>query len=174
MKLRHGFVWNAPFWEKEFSEADLCDRSAEVAHALLDAGFIVQSEYSGITQLAVDGSFTPESLRMIKARTNGVYKGWLAVDWPRAEDYYDEAMALTGAKWDKPSRAVLVPPEMYEEVEDFAETFDFSYSDAARQSISSMKSVIAMGFVPSKAPSRKQRKTEPVPTNDIPESLLDD
>ena len=166
-----GFRWETPFWLKVVKEAQLCDRAAEITRALLDAGFCVQTEYEGITAAALDESFAPESLRLISARSGGAYNGWLTVSWPRGDDYYEEAKAITGAKY--VDKAVIIPPEHYEEVLDFAQSYDFSVTPEAEAEIEAMRQAFVIGFIPSKK-QRKQRAEKPVEAEGIPEDLRDE
>lgn len=173
VKLAHHYSWSAPYWVRSFSEEVICDRAAEIADALLKAGFMVQSEYQGVTDAVISGSFSPESLRLIKVRTKGACQDWFVIEWPRSEDYWDEANLITGAKYI--DKSLLVPPEIYEEVEDFAESYDFSFTPTARQVLEQYKAIVSMGFVPSKAGRKKQRASiKKENSNSIPESLIDD
>lgn len=165
------YKWDKPCWVKEVDEKHICDRAAEVAHALLEAGFSVQSEYEGVTQAAISESYNPESLRLICARASGLYKGWLAVTWPRTEDYYEKAKAITAAKYH--DGEVIIPPELYEEVLDFAESYDFSVTPEAEVEIQSMRQSVEIGFIPSKK-QRRQRAEKTAEIEGIPESLLDE
>ena len=166
-----GFRWEAPFWLKAVREDQLCDRAAEITRALLDAGFCVQTEYEGITVAALEQSFAPESLRLISARSGGIYSGWLTVNWPRGEDYYNEAKAITAAKYHEGK--VIVPPELYEEVLDFAQSYDFSLAPEAEAEIEAMRQAVEIGYIPSKK-QRKQRAEKPVEAEGIPEELRDE
>ena len=165
-----GFRWDAPHWEKAVEPCQRCDRAAEVAHALLDAGYCIQSEFEGITKAAIEESFLPESLRLVTLRAGGTYKGWLAVSWPRSDDYYEKAKAITAAKYN--DGHVLVPPEHFEEVLDFAEIYDFSIDLEAQQAIEQMRQSIVIGYVPSKRQRKQRAKAELI--EGIPEELLDE
>ena len=166
-----GFRWESPLWLKAVNKGGICDRAAEISRALLDAGFAVQTEYAGITVAALKNTYTPESLRLISARASGVFKGWLAIRWPRAEDYYEKAKAITAAKYS--DGEVLVPPEHFEEVLDFASIYDFSVTPEAEAEIQTMRQALEIGYVPSKK-QRKQRAKKPVEVEGIPEELRDE
>lgn len=167
----YGFSWEPPFWQKVAKEAQLCDRAAEISRALLDAGFAVQTEYAGITVAALESTYAPESLRLISARASGVFKGWLAIRWPRGEDYYSQATQITAAKYNEGE--VLVPPEHFEEVLDFANIYDFSVTPEAESEIQTMRQALEIGYVPSKK-QRRQRAEKPVEIEGIPEELRDE
>jgi hypothetical protein len=166
-----GFRWESPLWLKTVKKGGICDRAAEISRALLDAGFSVQTEYAGITAAALEGSYVPESLRLVSARASGVFKGWLAIRWPRGEDHYDKAKAITAAKYSEGE--VLVPPEHFEEVLDFANIYDFSITPEAEAEIQTMRQALDIGYIPSKK-QRKQRAEKPVEAEGIPEDLRDE
>lgn len=167
----YGFYWKFPQWVKAVKKGSVCDRAAEISRALLDAGFSVQTEYAGITAAALEGTYVPESLRLVSSRASGVFKGWLAIRWPRSDDYYDQAKAITAAKYS--DGEVLVPPEHFEEVLDFARIYDFSVTPEAEAEIQTMRQALEIGYVPSKK-QRKQRAEKPVELEGIPEELRDE
>jgi hypothetical protein len=107
------------------------DRAAEAGHRLLAAGFIIRIFDEDIRQQAISGEYEPECTRWVQARTSGKYEGWFAINWDRRDDFYKAARAIGGSKWDRPS--VVVPPEKFAEVLDFAEMYDFRVSEAARK-----------------------------------------
>ena len=61
------------------------------------------------------------------------------VTWGRDEDLYGRAKAITGAKYDKPN--VVVSPEHFAEVLDFAKMYKFEISDGAKRIIAAAEDV---------------------------------
>lgn len=106
--------------------------AAELAHVLLAAGFVVETA-DEIGQMVVDVSYEPEKRLQVLRYTAQPYEGWFAFRWPRDLDHYRQAYALPGSRYERPN--VIVPPEHYEAVLDFAERYGFWISPAAQQII---------------------------------------
>lgn len=127
---RFDFVWRPPSWVRTVANADaLPHRAAELARALLEAGFIVRAD-AGIVQAAVSGAFTPEPRRWLSAGT-GQYQGWFYLGWKRDQDCYALARTLPGSRYDSPG--IVVPAEHYETVLDFAGLYGFIVTPAAQR-----------------------------------------
>lgn len=109
------------------------DRAAEAGNKLLYAGYPIRIFDAEIRKKAITADYKPECTRWIMSRTEGAYKGWLGISWDRDEDLYRQAKAITGAKYDKPG--VVVSPEHFAEVLDFAEMYKFEISDKAMETI---------------------------------------
>jgi hypothetical protein len=105
----------------------LADRLAETGRVLLAAGFVVAFPDETIAKAAVEGAYAPEVTRWILT-----HKGEFRVYWGRGEDWYNKAMRMTGAHYDHDIIAVLVRPEHYEEVLDFAQIHGFGVSEKAQ------------------------------------------
>ncbi len=121
------------------------DRVAEIGNKLLEAGFPVRIYDADARQKAIDGTYEPEPTRWVMARTAGDYIGWLCIGWARDEDYYAAARRIAGSRYSKPS--VVVPPENYEEVMDFAAMHGFSISAAAQAVIEAARQVRGAALV---------------------------
>ena len=132
---RLGYVWDNPYWRREFnaklSAETILYRAAEVAHHLLAAGFCVAPPTVAVRELALSADYEPEPHRMIKVLQDGSCAGWFAIRWPYEDDLYKEASSLPAARYAKPY--VAVPPEHFAAVLDFAEVYQFTLSDAARE-----------------------------------------
>lgn len=127
-----GYSWSGSCWQRTVTAASgpVGDRTAELGHRLLDAGFPICIMDADIRKKAVDGNYQAETTRWIFGRTNGKYVGWFVVKWGKNDDFYAAAKRLPGACYDRPS--VVVPPDAFAEVEDFAAIHGFSMSDVAR------------------------------------------
>jgi len=106
------------------------DRAAEAGHKLLAAGFIIRIFDDAIREKAITGDYEPECTSWILARIKGDYAGWLAIIWSREDDFYDAARKLPGSRYSKPN--VIVRPEHYEEILDFAEMYGFRIAEKAQ------------------------------------------
>lgn len=126
--------WDTRRWERTVGEltGPAADRAAELGHVLLAAGFPVELD-DAPAQLILSQSYAPERRRRIMRRNTGAYDGWLAIRWPRDEDYWQAAHRIPGSRYDQP--VVVVPPEQYEAVLDLVERHDFWLSPDARQII---------------------------------------
>ena len=111
------------------------DRAAELANALLRAGFAVMCRNPEVREKAVSGDFEPRCDRWVLYCTGGEYYGWLAIDFPRGnDDLYHAARAIKGAKYSY-GAGVCIPVANHAMVEDFANLYDFRISPAAQQAI---------------------------------------
>lgn len=126
--------WTGKFWRRKLNNKNgtPIDRVAEAGHRLLAAGFPIRIYDAELRRKAVAGEYESECTRWIAVRIKGDYIGWFAISWDRdREDFYKVARAIGGSRWDKPS--VVVPPEKFEEVLDFAQMYGFKLSDDARE-----------------------------------------
>ena len=145
-----GYKWESGRWRKpiKVTNGPASDRAAELGNKLLVAGFPVRIYDPEIRQKAVSGEYEPECKRWIFV-TNEKHKrpGHLAIWWSRQEgDFYDTAKRIAGAAWYRPY--VIVPPENYEEVLDFARMYGFKVSAAAQRAIDAAKELKARALVP--------------------------
>lgn len=122
-------------WERKLDDlsGNLVDRAAELGRKLLLADFCVTVNDMMVQKLAMSGEFESECRRWIRAITNGPYKNWFSIFWRYRgnEKVYDLARKVTGSKYKKPS--VIVPPEHFDQVLDFAEIHKFQFSEAAKR-----------------------------------------
>lgn len=126
---RFDFVWRPPSWVRVVPVDALPHRAAELARALLEAGFIVRAD-AGIIQAAISGTFTPEPRRWLSVG-KGEYAGWFYLGWKRDQDCYELARTLPGSRYDSPG--VVVPAEHYETILDFAGLYGFVVTPAAQR-----------------------------------------
>ena len=127
-----GYRWKAPCWQRAINAraGTIEDRSAELAHRLLSAGFCVQFPNDLIQTKAIAGDYAHEHTRWILRRTSGEYADWFVFEWSRADDLYKQAMRLTGARYRNGN--VIVPDNHYDEVLDFADHLGFRLTEAAQ------------------------------------------
>lgn len=149
------YSWNGTAWERKITQTtgSSVDRAAELGNKLLNAGFPVTILDNETREKAINGMFEPECTRWIMYRNKGDYEGWLAIWWDKKkEDLYHVARSLPGAKWDKPS--IVVRPEHYKEIEEFAELYGFKFSEQARKTIEDIKNKIinASKIIPADVP----------------------
>lgn len=137
------FTWNRPYWERTYEPrlGDMTHRAAEICHRLLVGGISVCPPTPEVGQIAVAASYEPEPRRLILRRVGGRYDGWFAVWWARSEDCYDSAIKIPGAVYRSPH--VMVPPEQFDEVVDFAELYGFGMSEAAKQLVEEAQATAA-------------------------------
>lgn len=133
VKKQLNFSWSGTCWQRALiaKNGTPADRAAEVGHVLLAAGFPVRIYDGDVRQKAISGDFAAEQPRWILCRKEGAeYAGWFAIRWGKDDDFYTAAKRIPGSRWHSPS--VVVPPEQYEQVMDFAERYGFAVSDDAR------------------------------------------
>lgn len=122
------------------------DRAAEAGHRLLAAGFPIRIFDAEIREKAISGTYEPECTRWVLARTGGEYDGWLAIMWDREDDYYKAARRLPGSRYSSP--VVVVRPEHYEEVLDFARRYGFKVSANAQKVIDAAREIRERSIIP--------------------------
>lgn len=141
IKKQLHFTWTGSCWRRDLTifNGMPADRAAEVGNRLLAAGFIIRIFNSEIRTAAIAGTFTQECTRWIKGITSGTYEGWFSISWSCDEDFYKAAKAIKGSRYSKPN--VIVPPEQFEQVLDFAEMYAFQLSAVARAVADKAKAV---------------------------------
>ena len=111
------------------------DRAAELANALLRAGFAVRCSDAEVRGKAVNAAFEPRCDRWVMLCVSGEYAGWLCIKYPRgADELYHAARAIKGAKYSHGS--IYVPLTNHNLVDDFSNLYDFKYSEGAKKAIS--------------------------------------
>lgn len=128
---RLSYIWENGRWQRRFWTSDkIQHRAAELAHHLLNAGFIIELD-DIVAQMVTSASYELESFRNVRTYTSGEYAGWFTVTWPKNEDLYGLVTRLPTSHWD--GRSVVVRREYFEEVIDFAELHGFTLSAGAKE-----------------------------------------
>lgn len=127
------YYWDRPFWTRTVKTINgkVTDRAAELGYKLLKAGFCVVFPNPTIRDKAISGDYESEHRRWVLARTNDDYKNHFYIHWARGEDCYAPAKQITGAIYNQPG--ILVPPEYFDEVLDFANMHGFRLTEAAQE-----------------------------------------
>lgn len=127
-----GCIWQRPYWEREIDNlaGDATERLIEAGHVLLEAGFNVAAETEELRDAIAAGKFAPEIRRWVLVVKSGEHVNWFALKWDKSSNLYDEATKLTGARYAPPY--VVVPPEHYDQVGDFADVHKMEMSAAAQ------------------------------------------
>lgn len=121
------YYWQEPVYARTFAdEAIRPHRAAELVRDLLAAGFVVKADQA-LVRMAAAGDFDPEPRRWVDVSEGG----WFRFGWFRDEDCYHAVKDLPGSRYEKPH--VVVPPEHFEEVLDFADVFQFHVTPAAQR-----------------------------------------
>lgn len=172
-----GYTWSGTCWSKAIDPATnpAADRAAELGNRLLAAGFPVRIQDPAIRAAAIAGQFAPEQRRWIKLRTSGEHAGKLVICWPREDDLYSVAKALSGARYDKPN--IVIPVDRYEAVLDFAEAYGFAISPAAQAAIDTARIAHDAALIakPAKAPKAPTGPgPKPAATGEIADELRDE
>lgn len=172
------YHWDKPYWEKKVRE-EKQDRMSELVRDLLAAGFCVKVEEEIITAVR-DGTFVEEPRRTVKATAE---RDSFIIWWGYYEDVEDAVKALPRISWiPNTYRTVLVAPEYYESVLDFATMNTFHVSkdayDLADEAAREMAGAIVITPAPSQELASSAHGRVPPklaePDVAIPESLRDD
>ncbi len=152
------YRWQQPYWVRDVAPAQQADRAAELAHVLLTAGYCVKGE-TVVMETAVSQAFTPEPVRTISRTKGGEYDGWFAIWWHKERGglLKDIVKRLPGSRWS--GRFVVVPPEQFEAVLDFAAMYDCHVYPAAQRVADKARAELDAAIVVS---------LEPLPVPDAP------
>ena len=158
VKKQLGMEWSGKCWRRKLNSKNgmPTDRAAEAGHRLLAAGFPIRIYDYEIRARAISGEYEPECIRWIQKRTEGEYAGWFAINWDRSEDFYKAAKVIGGARWSKPS--MVVPPEKFEEVLDFAQMYGFKLSAQAWEIAETARQTKEKTLIAKVGPPKEQAK----------------
>lgn len=138
-----GYKWESPVWRKattRFGDRDA--RAAQVVHDLLGAGFVIICQSAAIRERAIKADYVPEVTRYVTTlKEGGEHGGWFAIGWSKEDDLYAEAKSIKGARYSKPF--IVVRPEMWEQVDDFAELNGCTILSPAKKLIEAQRALIA-------------------------------
>lgn len=132
IKFKLHYLWNGTCWQREIGEitGTVSDRVAETGHGLLAEGFPIRIFDGDLRDKAIKGEFIPEHRRWIITGYDEKYI-WFVIRWNFDDDCYNAAKIITGSRYRKPF--IVVPPEQFDEVIDFAEMHQFRFSDKAKE-----------------------------------------
>ena len=166
--------WNDGCWRRALNSKNgaATDRAAEAGHILLAAGFSIRIYDEQARQRAITGDYDPEATRWVMARVKGDYEGWFSLDWDRNEDFYKVARKIAGSKYHRPN--VVVPPEQFEQVLDFADMYDFKLSPGAEGLVKAARRAKEQAFIVKvDAPERTKtaKPSDKPPVLEVPEEV---
>lgn len=170
-----GFTWNRSCWARDVREefaGPTLDRAVEAAVRLLAAGFIVEVP-GDLAPRVLASDYAPEHTRWISERiSSDEYRGWLNVRWARHEDFYQRARRLHGSRYVSP--LVVVPPDSWAEVLDFAQAHDFRLSAAAQQVIAQARARYEAAVLAIPTPRPPATQPTPATAAEVHPELYDD
>lgn len=132
-----GYEWTGRRWKLPITQTtgSSVDRSADLGNALLANGFAIQFPDLKSKELGISGKFEPLCNNWIVLRKES---NSLAIKWKGMNDtLYSKSRLLPGAKW--VSSAMQVSVEFYREIIEFADTFEFRFTDEALSAIEKYK-----------------------------------
>jgi hypothetical protein len=129
------YKWDG-VWLRKISEltGSAADRAAELGNKLLNAGFPIMIMDSEIRQNAIDGIYEPECDRWI--RRNKATGNFSIRWWEDNDKLYRVARSLPGSKWSSIDKSVIIDTAHYKEVQEFANLYEFKFSQKALEAIS--------------------------------------
>lgn len=131
-----GYRWNKSAWIRNISYLNGCieDRVTEIGNVLLKDGFPVCIYNDILREKAVNGEYEDENFRWVTFNSDNFF---ITFDRYRDRNFYDEARAITGSVYC--DRGFKVPTEYFEEVEDFAQKYNFKFSKEAKSVLDRVK-----------------------------------
>lgn len=170
-----GYEWTRQAWERSAEESVIVDRAAEIGYRTLLEGIPVQVDCEEVRRKIILGKFQVEPQYMIRVIVKGAYSNWFTFSYPRGEEWYSKIMRITVAKY--VDGLICVPSEHFTEVEDFAETEGFVFSESARKLLEKSKTDRVSAQVIDVKPIKQRNKKKSKPKNagnKIPDHLKDD
>jgi len=133
-----GYRWNGSKWYREINKMNgpAEDRAAEIGNKLLVAGAPIRIINNEAREKAVSGTYEKEHTRWIMQAEGSKL---LAVKHELSDYLYNQAKQITGARYDKEIHAVVINPMYYEEIELFAKTHGFRFTENAQAEIDKQK-----------------------------------
>jgi hypothetical protein len=171
---RYRYQWTS-CWQRKFeAKADIIDRAAEISNEILLLGLPVQVDSEAVRDRLLSSSFIPESFKRVMGYTADPYKDWFTFEYPKGEDWYTEIMKLTAAKYT--DGLIVVPPEQFAEVEDFAEINSFELTEKALSIAAKAREIAesAIIFEPRRKTRKNKKKESNANSDSIPAHLRDD
>lgn len=157
------YGWCDPVYARTFADGAIrLHRAAELVRDLLAAGFVVKAD-EALVRMAAAGDFAPEPRRWVTASASG----WFLLGWFRDEDCYRAAKSLPGSRYEAPH--VVVPPEHFEDVLDFADVYQFHVMLDAHQLVDAARAEREMAVIVYVAPASDRQL--PPPMSGAPRAL---
>lgn len=169
VRFELGYTWADGAWRRKLNpiiNGNPADRAAEAGHRLLSAGFPIRIFDESIRARAVAGDYPREQRRWVMAQTSGAFVGWFVIRWPKGDDFYAAARRLPGSRY--ADGCVFIPPEHFDQVQDFAQQHDFSLSPGAIKIVHEQQTIRERTLIVRPAPVGK---TEPKRANAKPPKL---
>jgi hypothetical protein len=169
--------WTRRHWARTVGDitGPAADRAAETAHLLLAAGFAVELS-DELARMVMDVAYAPEKRRLVLRRSKGEYAGWLLLKWPRDDEedrkLYAAYDRIPGRRYDKPY--LVVPPDQFEAVRDFAEGYGFWIAPDAQEIIDAAAARVRAAVIFDPPPLPAARPQAPVMEYGIDPELADD
>lgn len=169
---RMGYAWDESCWVKKAGQKTARARAAELCRRLLEAGFCVVPPSPAVAELVISGDYADEPRRQVRVMTSGDYRGWFALWWAKDEDLYNAAIQLTAARYSPPY--VVVPPEHYAEVLDFAEVHGCQVTAAAVRRAEEAAAMLAGAWVVTPEARDEPARVDERPTLEPEPGEIDD
>lgn len=157
------FTWDSDkrTWTRRINKFNgpIKDRIAEAGNKTLSIGIPIRIFDEDIRKAAINADFQPEQTRWVAKNTN---TGWFSISWNhKNEDFYSQARKLTGSRYDRDTRSVLVPPESFQEVLDFADMYGFCLSEKAQAVADKAREEKEKSLVADPAETKTIKKAKP-------------
>ena len=163
------YAWQNGCWQRKIGTfaGTVADRVAEAGHTLLTKCFAIRMMDDVLRAAAVSGTYAPECTHWITAMVQGEHTGWFAITWAYGEDFYEVARKIKRSKYHE--KKVVVPPEQFTQVLDFAQMYGFQLSEAAQAIVASAQAAKDVALV-TQPVKRTAKPKAPVP-GAVPEPL---
>lgn len=177
VKLKLGHSWTGGAWTRETPDhlGEMRERVVETAHRIVHAGFILEFPRE-LLEDVLAANYKPECRRWIIG-LQGTRAGWLAFDYPRDDDLYDDLKRVKGAEYDGDFKRLCVRPVWIEELEDVADQLGFGFTPKARRMLEAARAARNTVLIADVPPPPKAQPRVPDPAGmdgEIHAALRDD
>lgn len=174
-KANH-YIWStySEAWYRNINvnaSGSIVDRKTELANKILNAGYIVRVDDPTLKDKIINADYEPEHRRWI-----AIYEGKLLIafdynDYPEIKTAFKR---IKGCETDRKTKALLVPVEMYLQVEDLADMYDFRFNDKSREEIEKIKATLEDSIADVKAGIEKKYTSRKQSIDEVYNELIDE
>jgi len=160
IKIQMQYSWAGNRWTRVagITCKSAKDLAAETGNALLTSGFIVRCFDEQIRSMILDASFEHENSKLIRKIVGTEFDGYFGISWTRNDgDFYKAARQITSSRYRK--RMVLIAPEHFDQVIDFAQMYGFKLSQGAQEIVQNARAAKEYAITATPVAASQKNKT---------------
>lgn len=153
------------------ANGSVADRKTELANRILNAGYIVRVDDPTLKDKIINADYEPEHRRWIAMHEGKLLIAFDYNDYPEIKTAFKR---IKGCKIDRKTKFLLVPVEMYLQVEDLADLYDFRFNDKSREEIEKIKATLEASIADVKAGTEKKYTSRKQSIDEVYNELIDE